>query len=64
MAALIRRQHDAHVRALRELQHEVERNRRARYRSEDNNHDGRPRVDKGTYDNSDPLLEALKEGKR
>ena len=64
MAALTPRQYDAHVRAFRELQRQVERDRRARYRREDNNHDGRPRVDKHSYADDDPLLEALKEGKR
>ena len=59
-------QHDAHVRELRKLQRDVERNRvhRARYRLEDNNYDGRPRVDKLSHVEDDPLLQTLKRGKR
>ena len=70
-----RKQHDAHMRDLRELRKQVERARReaaaqserarrARYRCEDNNHDGRPAVDKLPHRSDDPLLAALREGKR
>jgi hypothetical protein len=58
------RQHDAHVRDLRE---QVERERRARYRREDNNHDGRPHVRWQAWKkdcDEDPLLKLLEEGKR
>jgi hypothetical protein len=61
------RQHDAHVRNLRELQKEIERKRRARYRVEQNHADGRPDVRHEAWKkdrDEDPLLEALKEGKR
>jgi hypothetical protein len=61
------RQHDAHVRDLRELQKEIEREHRARYRREDNNHDGRPHVRVEAWKKNrddDPLLKLLKEGKR
>ena len=53
-------QYDAHVRALRELQQRIERARErgARYRIENNNIDGRPRVDR-LGDDYDPLLDAL-----
>jgi hypothetical protein len=43
---------------------EQERLRRARYRHETNNGDGRPRVDKETEGVCDPLLEAFKDGAR
>ena len=67
-----RKQYDAHVRDLRQLQKKVEadrklvldRERRKRYRLENNNHDGRPAVDKLSHHYDDPLLEILKEGKR
>ena len=66
------KQYDAHMRDLRKLQKQVEhargieaeQARRARYRREDNNHDGRPAVDKLSGHSDDPLLEMLKEGKR
>jgi hypothetical protein len=58
------KQYDAHVRDLRELQKEVERHRRARYRIEQNHQDGRPSVDRLSHCNDDPLLEMLKEGRR
>jgi hypothetical protein len=41
-------------------QREIERLRRARYRSENNHIDGRPRVDKEGDGTFDPLLEQLK----
>ena len=67
-----RKQYDAHVHDLRQLQKkveadrklEVDRERRKRYRLENNNHDGRPAVDKLSAHSDDPLLEILKEGKR
>ena len=66
------KQYDAHMRDLRKLQKQVEHARRieaeqvrrARYRREDNNHDGRPAVDKLCHRSDDPLLDALREGKR
>jgi hypothetical protein len=58
------KQHDAHVRDLRELQTEVERKRRARYRIEQNHQDGRPAVDRLSHTGDDPLLETLKGGAR
>ena len=51
-------QTEAEIEILRQL----EQQRRARYRLDDNGGDGRPRVDKLRGD--DPLLEAFKGGKR
>jgi len=57
----LNQQYDAHVRDLYTLRAQVERQRRARYRREQDHGDGRPRVN---YKGEDTLLELLKKGKR
>lgn len=43
---------------------QLERQRAARYRVEADHGDGRPTVNRLTHGGDDPLLEALKDGKR
>ena len=53
-------QTEAEIEILRQL----EKQRRMRYRIEANHVDGRPAVDQLTHSGDDPLLAALKQGKR